>query len=65
MKRTPENEFGIHCCSKCKKVEIRDYKGSCDGYYCYFKCPNTEEKNIIRDYLDSHYCEDFITETTD
>lgn len=65
MKRTPENKFGIHCCSKCKKAEIRDYKGSCDGYYCYFKCPNTEERNIIRGYLDSHYCEDFITKTMD
>ena len=64
MKRTPENEFGIHCCSKCKKAEIRDYKGSYDGYYCYFKCPNTKEKNIMKGYLDSHYCEDFITKTT-
>lgn len=64
MKRTLENEFGIYCCSKCKKAEIKDYKGSYGGYYCYFKCPNIKEKNVIRGYLDSHYCEDFVTKTT-
>lgn len=65
MQRTPENEFGTKCCSNCDKAEIRGYRGSYGDYYSYFKCPHTKEKNVIRGYLDSHYCEDFNTKTTD
>ena len=54
INRTPEEEWGIKCCSNCTKVKIENYSDD----YCQFSCPKISTV-IQRGFLDKHYCEDF------
>ena len=54
--RTPKEEWGKKCCSKCNKARIKNYDEF--NYHCLLVCPHFNGVRII-EYLDKHYCDDF------